>query len=82
MDRKQAIQEFEAGAAFEGQVQTALRAIFEQKPRAVLIGWEHATGVGVTSVPFSVALVKGMMILLQELVDQEDEVEEEEEEGV
>lgn len=80
--RTEAIQQFVEMHALEENAITALKTIFQQKPRALLIAWESPTGVGVTSVPFSVALVHGLLGMVTEMIDSanaEDEEEEEEE---
>lgn len=84
MDRRtEAIQQFVELHALEETAMQALKAVFAQKPRALLMAWETETGVGVTSVPFSMALVHGMMKLLEEMLeaDEEEADENDEEDG-
>lgn len=77
--RAEAIQQFVEMHALEENALTALKAVFQQNPRALLIAWESATGVGVTSVPFSVALVHGLVGMVTEMIASENAEDEEEE---
>lgn len=80
MDKRQeAIQQFVELHALEESAQQTLKAVFQQKPRVILIAWESATGVGVTTVPFSVALAHGLLLLVTEMIDKEDEENEKDE---
>lgn len=77
--RSEAIQQFVELHALEETAQQVLRSIFQQQPRALLLVWESATGIGVTSVPFSMALVQGLLMLVNETFEEDEEEEEEEE---
>lgn len=59
--RAATIQEFADSAELDRRVLEAVAKILAKSPRAVLIAWEDDVSFGITAVPFSRALVKGMV---------------------
>lgn len=55
------IQEFAESAELDRRVLEVVARILAKSPRAVLIAWEDDVSFGVTAVPFSRALIKGMV---------------------
>lgn len=60
-DREALIQEFADAAELDRRVMQAIARVLAKSPRAVLIAWEDDVSFGVTAVPFSRALVKGLV---------------------
>ena len=59
--RATAIQEFSEAADIDRRIAEAISKVMAQSPRAVLIVWETDNAFGMTSVPFSRSLIKGMV---------------------
>lgn len=59
--RAAAIQEFSEAADIDRRIAEAISKVMAQSPRAVLIVWEADNSFGMTSVPFSRSLIKGMV---------------------
>ena len=59
--REASIQEFAESADLDRRVLEVVAKILSRSPRAVLIAWESDTAFGLTAVPFSQALIKGMV---------------------
>lgn len=55
------MQEFTDSAELDRRVLETVAKILAKSPRAVLIAWEDDVSFGVTAVPFSRALVKGLV---------------------
>lgn len=55
------LQEFAESAELDRRVLEVVAKILAKSPRAVLIAWEDDVSFGVTTIPFSRALVKGMV---------------------
>lgn len=60
-DRDEAIQDFAATADIDRRVLEAVSKVLAKSPRAVLIVWEEDASFGMTAVPFSRSLIKGMV---------------------
>lgn len=60
-DREALIQEFADAAELDRRVMQVIARVLAKSPRAVLIAWEDDVSFGVTAVPFSRALVKGLV---------------------
>ena len=75
--REAIIQEFSDSAELDRRVMEAISQILARGPRAVLIAWEDAESFGVTAVPFSKSLVKGMVDTAFDAVFDTDVPEEE-----
>lgn len=59
--REALMQEFTDSAELDRRVLETVAKILAKSPRAVLIAWEDDVSFGVTAVPFSRALVKGLV---------------------
>jgi hypothetical protein len=59
--RETIMQEFADSADLDRRVLEAVAKILARSPRAVLIAWEEETSFGITAVPFSRCLVKGLV---------------------
>lgn len=59
--REALMQEFTDSAELDRRVLETVAKILAKSPRAVLIAWEDDGSFGVTAVPFSRALVKGLV---------------------
>lgn len=59
--REALMQEFTDSAELDRRVLEAVAKILAKSPRAVLIAWEDDVSFGVTAVPFSRSLVKGLV---------------------
>ena len=55
------MQEFTDSAELDRRVLETISKILAKSPRAVLIAWEDDVSFGVTAVPFSRSLVKGLV---------------------
>jgi hypothetical protein len=75
--RQVAVQQFVTNEHFSQQARVALEQVLGQSPRALMIVWETESGMNVTSVPFSVALSRGLADLaydiLWEMTDEDSE---------
>jgi hypothetical protein len=60
-DRDEAVQNFLDSADIDRKVLEAVAKVLSRSPRAVLIAWESDEAFGITAVPFSRSLVKGMV---------------------
>jgi hypothetical protein len=76
-NREAIIQEFSDSAELDRRVMETVARILARSPRAVLIAWEDAESFGVTAVPFSNSLVKGMVDSAFDAVFDSDASEEE-----
>jgi hypothetical protein len=76
-NREAIIQEFSDSAELDRRVMETVARILARNPRAVLIAWEDAESFGVTAVPFSNSLVKGMVDSAFDAVFDSDTAEEE-----
>lgn len=65
---KKAIEEFSEVVALDRKMAAAVSKIIAENPSAVLIAWEQEGSIKVTSIPFSVYLIRGMVDGLYELV--------------
>jgi hypothetical protein len=59
--REALMQEFTDSAELDRRVLETVAKILAKSPRAVLIAWEDDVSFGVTAVPFSRSLVKGLV---------------------
>lgn len=55
------MQDFSEAADLDRRIAEAISKVMAQSPRAVLIVWEADNSFGMTSVPFSRSLIKGMV---------------------
>lgn len=55
------LQEFAESAELDRRAIEVLAKILAKSPRAILIAWEDDASFGITAVPFSRALIKGMV---------------------
>lgn len=55
------MQDFAESAELDRRVLETVAKILAKSPRAVLIAWEEDTSFGITAIPFSRSLVKGMV---------------------
>lgn len=55
------MQEFADSAELDRRVLETVAKILAKSPRAVLIAWEEDTSFGITAVPFSRCLIKGLV---------------------
>jgi hypothetical protein len=76
-NREAIIQEFSDSAELDRRVMETVARILARNPRAVLIAWEDDGSFGVTAVPFSNSLVKGMVDSAFDAVFDSDASEEE-----
>jgi len=75
-ERDAAIQEFAESADIDRRVLEAISKVLAKSPRAILIAWEDDTSFGMTSIPFSRSLIKGMVDTAFDAVFGDDEVSE------
>jgi hypothetical protein len=75
-ERDAAIQEFADSADIDRRVLEAVSKVLAKSPRAILIAWEDDTSFGITSVPFSRSLIKGMVDTAFDAVFGDDDVPE------
>lgn len=60
-ERDAAIQDFAESSDIDRRAVEAISKILAKSPRAILIAWEDDTSFGMTSIPFSRSLIKGMV---------------------
>jgi len=60
-ERDAAIQDFAEAADLDRRVLEAISKVLAKSPRAILIAWEDDSSFGMTSIPFSRSLIKGMV---------------------
>jgi hypothetical protein len=60
-ERDAAIQDFADSADIDRRVLETISKVLAKSPRAILIAWEDDTSFGMTSIPFSRSLIKGMV---------------------
>jgi hypothetical protein len=60
-ERDAAIQGFAESADIDRRVLETVSKVLAKSPRAILIAWEDDTSFGITAVPFSRSLIKGMV---------------------
>ena len=75
-ERDAAIQEFVESADIDRRVLEAISKVLAKSPRAILIAWEDETSFGMTSIPFSRSLIKGMVDTAFDAVFGDEEVPE------
>jgi hypothetical protein len=75
-ERDAAIQEFADSADIDRRVLETVSKVLAKSPRAILIAWEDDTSFGLTSIPFSRSLIKGMVDTAFDAVFGDDEVPE------
>lgn len=75
-ERDAAIQEFAESADIDRRVLEAISKVLAKSPRAILIAWEDDTSFGLTSIPFSRSLIKGMVDTAFDAVFGDEEVPE------
>lgn len=80
-ERDAAIQEFAESADIDRRVLEAISKVLAKSPRAILIAWEDETSFGMTSIPFSRSLIKGMVDTAFDAVFGDEEVSEEGSDG-
>ena len=76
-DRDTAIQDFAESADLDRRALEAISKVLAKSPRAILIAWEDDTSFGMTSIPFSRSLIKGMVDTAFDAVFGDDAVAEE-----
>jgi hypothetical protein len=60
-DRDEAVQNFLESTDIDRKVLEAVAKVLSRSPRAVLIAWETDESFGITAIPFSTSLIKGMV---------------------
>ena len=75
-ERDAAIQEFAESADIDRRVLEAISKVLAKSPRAILIAWEDDTSFGMTSIPFSRSLIKGMVDTAFDAVFGDEEIPE------
>ena len=75
-DRDSAIQDFLEATDIDRRLLEAISRVLAKSPRAVLIAWEDDTSFGLTSIPFSRSLIKGMVDTAFDAVFGDDETPE------
>ena len=75
-ERDAAIQEFAESADIDRRVLEAISKVLAKSPRAILIAWEDETSFGMTSIPFSRSLIKGMVDTAFDAVFGDEEIPE------
>jgi len=75
-ERDAAIQEFADSADIDRRVLETVSKVLAKSPRAILIAWEDDTSFGLTSIPFSRSLIKGMVDTAFDAVFGDDDVPE------
>lgn len=60
-DRDEAVQNFLDSTDIDRKLLEAVSRVLSRSPRAVLIAWESDDAFGITAVPFSRSLIKGMV---------------------
>jgi hypothetical protein len=75
-ERDAAIQEFADSADIDRRVLETVSKVLAKSPRAILIAWEDDTSFGLTSIPFSRSLIKGMVDTAFDAVFGDEEVPE------
>jgi len=75
-DRDSAIQDFLEATDIDRRLLEAISRVLAKSPRAVLIAWEDDTSFGMTSIPFSRSLIKGMVDTAFDAVFGDDETPE------
>lgn len=76
VDRDTAIQDFLEATDIDRRLLEAISRVLAKSPRAVLIAWEDETSFGLTSIPFSRSLIKGMVDTAFDAVFGDDETPE------
>jgi hypothetical protein len=76
VDRDSALQDFAESADIDRRALEAISRVLAKSPRAILIAWEDDTSFGITSVPFSRSLIKGMVDTAFDAVFGDDDVPE------
>jgi len=61
VDREAAIQDFLEATDIDRRLLESISKVLAKSPRAVLIAWEDDNSFGLTSIPFSRSLIKGMV---------------------
>lgn len=77
-DRDEAVQNFLESTDIDRKVLETVAKVLSKSPRAVLIAWETEGSFGITAIPFSTSLVKGMVDTAFDAVfgDQDEEDDE------
>jgi hypothetical protein len=76
-ERDAAIQDFAESTDIDRRALEAISKVLAKSPRAILIAWEDDTSFGMTSIPFSRSLIKGMVDTAFDAVFGDDAVSEE-----
>ena len=76
-NRDAAIQDFLEATDIDRRLLESISKVLAKSPRAVLIAWEEDNSFGLTSIPFSRSLIKGMVDTAFDAVFGDDEVPEE-----
>jgi hypothetical protein len=76
-ERDAAIQDFAESTDLDRRALEAISKVLAKSPRAILIAWEDDTSFGMTSIPFSRSLIKGMVDTAFDVVFGDDAVSEE-----
>lgn len=76
VDREAAIQDFLDATDIDRRLLEAISKVLAKSPRAVLIAWEDETSFGMTSIPFSRSLIKGMVDTAFDAIFGDDDVPE------
>jgi hypothetical protein len=75
-ERDAAIQDFIEATDIDRRLLEAISKVLAKSPRAVLIAWEDDTSFGLTSIPFSRSLIKGMVDTAFDAVFGDDDLPE------
>ena len=72
-ERDAALQDFAETTDIDRRALEAISKVLAKSPRAILIAWEDDTSFGMTAVPFSRSLIKGMVDTAFDTVFGDDE---------
>lgn len=74
--REEAVQNFLESTEIDRKVMETISRVMAKSPRAVLIAWESDDAFGITAVPFSRSLIKGMVDTAFDAIFGDEEVPE------
>jgi len=74
--REEAVQNFLESTEIDRKVMETVSRVMAKSPRAVLIAWESDDAFGITAVPFSRSLIKGMVDTAFDAIFGDEEVPE------
>lgn len=74
--REEAVQNFLESTEIDRKVMETVSRVMAKSPRAVLIAWESDDAFGITAVPFSRSLIKGMVDTAFDAIFGDEEIPE------